>query len=70
MTEYIYQLKSNVPLMAVNGIGNQPIVCAGQYGQGLVRRDVEQIAVSNGAASADGHRLVLELLERREGVSS
>lgn len=64
MTEYIYEVRSNVPLAAVVGQGNRPIVMVGQYGMGLVQRDVRQDAESNGAASADGHRISLELIER------
>lgn len=70
MTIYVYQLTSNVPLMAYSGIGNAPVVGAAHFGSGLVRRDVQQIAESNGAARGDGHRLVLELLERREEAQS
>lgn len=70
MTTYVYQLTSNVPLMAYAGIGNMPVVGVDHYGSGLVRRDVQQIAESNGAAREDGHRLVLELIERREETRS
>ncbi len=64
MTEYIYQVRSNVPLAAVVGMGNRPAIIVGQFGMGLVVRDRVESATSNGAAASDGHRITLELLER------
>jgi hypothetical protein len=66
VTEYVYQVRSNVPLAAVVGMGNQPAIIIGQFGMGLVVRDRVESAISNGAAAIDGHRITMELLERYE----
>lgn len=66
MTEYVYTVRSNKPLLLAVGIGNMPSIGAGSYGMGLTVRDRVERKRSNGAAASENHEMSMELIERIE----
>lgn len=64
MTEYVYELRTNTPVGAFTGIGNSPVVSAADaWHGGLEQIGAQRSAESNGAATVDGHRFDLTLVE-------
>lgn len=60
--KYRYVVESNVPLNLYSGLGNHPTITPDPI-YGLTRRDVVSRMESNGAATADGHVVTMELAE-------
>lgn len=64
-TEYVYEVRSDRPMTAYQGIGNVAVLTFNSNGYGITKRDEVFTVASNGAATGLG-TFTVELKERNE----
>lgn len=64
-TEYVYEVRSDRPMVGFTGIGNVAVLTFTNTGYGIIKRDEVHTIASNGSATGAG-TFTVELKERNE----